>query len=288
MDSRKIFRMVLPLAGLIFVSSCAQTPKNYGSPKGYDLNSPERIILPDVLHELSGIAFSQDGSDLIFANEDENGKVYFFPPDDLTLQEMVFGGQGDYEGIAIGNGYVIVLESKGTILTFPYADVLQKKTMDLKMGKNLLPKEEYESLAISEKDSLLYVLCKKCREDKGSATTSGYILRLSGNGTVSNKGEFKIDGGQISELSSLKGKDFRPSALTLNTRTNEWYILSSVNKMLVTADEKWKITGAYSLDPSLFNQPESMAFDTEGNLYIGNEGGDKMGNATLLKFNRVP
>jgi len=275
----------MTLAGLFFFSACAQTPKSYKSPKGYDLNNGQRTILPDVLHELSGIAFQKERADLIFANEDESGKVYFFPPDDPTLQEVTFGGPGDYEGIAISNGYVIVLESEGTIHTFPYADVRQKSTTDIKIGKNLVPKENYESLAAASVDSLLYVLCKECDTDKGTSSVTGYILGLSKDGEVSNKGGFKIDEEQIDRLSSLRGKRFRPSALTFNTLTNEWYILSSVNKMLVTANEKWQITGAYPLDPSLFNQPEAIAFDQNGNLYIGNEGGDKMGNGTLLKFN---
>lgn len=275
----------MTLAGLFFFSACAQTPKSYKSPKGYDLNNGQRTILPDVLHELSGIAFQKERADLIFANEDESGKVYFFPPDDPTLQEVKFGGPGDYEGIAISNGYVIVLESEGTIHTFPYADVRQKSTTDIKIGKNLVPKENYESLAAASVDSLLYVLCKECDTDKGTSSVTGYMLGPSKDGEVSNKGGFKIDEEQIDRLSSLRGKRFRPSALTFNTLTNEWYILSSVNKMLVTANEKWQITGAYPLDPSLFNQPEAIAFDQNGNLYIGNEGGDKMGNGTLLKFN---
>lgn len=279
--------MLMSVAGLFIVSACAQTPKNYESPKGYDLNDGQRIILPDVLHELSGMSFPEDGSDFIFANEDESGKVYFFPPDDIALQEFQFGRPGDYEGIAISNGYVIVLESIGAIHTFPYADIGRKIKTDLKIAESLIPKGNYESLAASSADSLLYVLCKKCKEDKETTSISGYILGLSKDGAVSRQGEFNIDEGQIDQLSSLKGKRFSPSALTRNDRTKEWYILSSVNKMLVTADEKWKITGAYPLDPSLFNQPESMAFDTKGNLYIGNEGGDKLGNATLLKFNRL-
>ncbi|HUH47264.1 MAG TPA: SdiA-regulated domain-containing protein [Arenibacter sp.] len=288
MDNRKILRTYMALASLFFFSACAQVPKNYRSPKGYDLNRAERTILPYVLHELSGISFSQENNDFIFANEDENGKVYFFPPGNPVWREVQFGKAGDYEGIAISNGYVVVLESQGTIHTFPYADVHRGKTSELKIAEDLIPNGNYESLAASSADSLLYVLCKKCGVDKGATSTTGYVLGLSRDGEVSKKGEFKIDEGQIGRFSSLRGKSFRPSALTKNTRTNEWYMLSSVNKMLVTANGKWEITGAYPLDPSLFNQPEAIAFDLNGNLYIGNEGGDKTRNATLLKFDLIP
>jgi uncharacterized protein YjiK len=113
---------------------------------------------------------------------------------------------------------------------------------------------------------------------------TGYILELSKDGDVSNKGEFKIDEKQIDQFSSLQGKQFRPSALTKNKRTNQWYILSSINKMLVVTNDNWEVMGSYPLDPLLFNQPEAIAFDDAGNLYIGNEAGDKANKATLLKF----
>lgn len=274
----------MPVASLFFLSACAQTSTAFNSPKGYDLTKGEQWFLPDALHELSGIAFPQESSKHIFANEDENGIVYFFAPGDLNYQQIKFGKKGDYEGIAVSNGYVVILESKGTVYSFPYNDILKKDAANVKVGKNLIPKAEYESLATSAVDSLLYILCKQCPADKSSKKVSGYILGLSKDGDVSSKGEFKIDEGQIDRLSSLKGKRFRPSALTKNTNTNQWYILSSVNKMLVVTNDKWEVTGVYPLDPSLFNQPEAIAFDDAGNLYIGNEGGDKSNKSTLLKF----
>lgn len=77
---------------------------------------------------------------------------------------------------------------------------------------------------------------------------------------------------------------FRPSALAKNPKTNEWYILSSTNKLLVVADANWKVKTVYPLDLSLFLQPEGIAFDNQNNLYISNEG-DKTSKGTVLKFN---
>ncbi|WP_400261465.1 SdiA-regulated domain-containing protein [Sphingobacterium sp. SG20118] len=284
MNSKKLFWICMPIASLFFFSACAQTPKSFVSPKGYDLNNGEKQFLPDALHEISGIAFPQESSQYIFANEDEHGIVYFFAPGEQNLQQIKFAKKGDYEGIAINNGYVAVMESRGTIYTFPHADMSQKNASNVKVAESLIPKEEYESLAASTADSLLYVLCKKCTVDKGSKTLTGYILALAKDGEVSRKGEFKIDEEQIDRLSSLNGKSFRPSALTKNTQTNEWFILSSINKMLVVANDKWEVIGAYPLNPTVFNQPEAIAFDHSGNLYIGNEGGDKTNKATLIKF----
>lgn len=284
MNVRRLLSISMPVASLFFLCACAQTTQVYMSPKGYNLNKGEQLFVPDALHELSGIAFPEESSKHIFANEDENGLVYYFAPGEHEYKQIIFGKKGDYEGLAIGNGYIVVLESKGTVYTFPYSDILQKNATNVKVNKNLIPKAEYESLAASTVDSLLYIICKKCAVDQSSSTVTGYILGLSKEGDVFNKGEFKIDEKQIDLFSSLKGKQFRPSALTKNKRTNEWYILSSINKMLVVANDKWEVIGAYPLDPSLFNQPEAIAFDDAGNLYIGNEGGNKANKATLLKF----
>ena len=144
-----VSRVSMGLGCLFFLAGCAQTPKFYESPIGYDLNKGEPFVLPDVLHELSGIAFPEKSGDLIYANEDENGKVYFFSPGNPTLREIQFGKAGDYEAIAIGNGHVVVLESKGTVYTFPFLEIGQNKVTGLKITENLIPGEEYESLAFS-------------------------------------------------------------------------------------------------------------------------------------------
>lgn len=274
----------MPLACLFFFSACAPHHSVYPSPKGFDLNKGEKLFVPDALQELSGIAFPEESSRHIFANEDENGIVYFFVPGDKKYQQIKFGKKGDYEDITISNGFFIVLESNGSVYTFPYTDLLQQNATSVKLGKNIIPKAEYESLAATPIDSLLYVLCKKCAVDHKSNGVTGYILILSKGGDISRKGEFRINEQQIDHFSSLSGKKFRPSAMTKNKKTNQWYILSSINKMLVVTDDKWEVVGAYPLDPAIFNQPEAITFDDAGNLYIGNEAGDKNGKATLLKF----
>lgn len=270
----------------ILFPACAQTKIEYKSPTGYDLTQPEEFFLPDILHEISGIAFEEDKSDEIYAVEDETGNLYYFNPENDKLQKTKFGKKGDYEDLAVINNYVAVLRSDGKLFTFPLAEINQKKIKAVKEWKNLIPKEEYESLAA--KDSLLYVLCKECSIDKKTHKTSGYIFKLSKGGKLTPIGNFIIDGKQINAFFSLKNKDFRPSALTKNKLTNEWYILSSINKMLVVTDENWQVTSVYPLNPGIFNQPEGIAFDNKGNLYISNEGGNKTKKGTLLKFKLNP
>ena len=110
-------------------------------------------------------------------------------------------------------------------------------------------------------------------------------MQLQNDGTVKSAGGFSINTKTIGEqLTGKKKGAFRPSALAKNVNTNEWYILSSVNKVLVVTDASWKIKNVYPLNPKLFNQPEGIAFDDHNNLYISNEG-DLVTAGNVLKFN---
>jgi secreted PhoX family phosphatase len=54
---------------------------------------------------------------------------------------------------------------------------------------------------------------------------------------------------------------------------------------LVVTGNDWKIREACQLNGNIFNQPEGIAFDTAGNLYISNEG-DDLTQGNILKFAR--
>lgn len=271
------------LISLMF-SACSQTKPGYGSPAGYDLTKPEKFSLPTDLHEISGLTFNWQ-SDTILAVEDENGSIYRFVygQEDLILSK--FAKKGDYEGIALNKDYIIVLRSDGSLFTIAQKDLGAANISAVKEWKDLIPKEEYESIAYDPENGLIYVLCKKCSLDSKKQQTSVYIFELSAEGKIKLKGNTSIELKQIPEL---KNKDFRPSALAKNPNTGEWYILSSINKLLVISDKNWKIKSTYPLDPGLFNQPEGIAFDSDNNLYISNEGGELGNNGNIIRFKLNP
>ncbi|ULT38955.1 hypothetical protein KRR40_28395 [Niabella defluvii] len=59
--------------------------------------------------------------------------------------------------------------------------------------------------------------------------------------------------------------------------------MSSVNKMLVVANRQWRVTASYPLSRKLLVQPEGIAFDGAGNMYISSEG-DELQAGRILKF----
>ncbi|RYD92430.1 MAG: SdiA-regulated family protein [Sphingobacteriales bacterium] len=280
---RLVFVAVLALVFTAF--SCMQQKAGaVKSPQGYNLDAPVKYVLPLSLTEISGHTFYKGDPKTIYAQQDEDGKLFYFGFGDKDVKHVKFAGHGDYEDIAICKEQVIILRSDGTLIVFPFSSVrtnqaaAQAKTYDA-----ILPKGEYEGMYGDEKTGLLYILCKTCKGDKKEKATNGYIFSLAANGVIKESGNFSIGTTAIEDLTGKKKLKFAPSALAKNPRTNEWYILSSVNKLLVVADANWNVKQAYPLKASLFPQPEGIAFDKYNNLYISNEGSNLAGG-NILKF----
>jgi hypothetical protein len=293
------FIILLVSAGLMINLACTQKQDKSASkeaveaiseeaagsnPKGYDLLKPEKFNMPESLLEISGITFFNGSSDMLYAEEDESGRVYYLKLGDKQAKYVHFGKKGDYEDLGICNGQMVVLRSDGALFTFPFSQV-KSAEVEARKQDALLPEGEYEGMYADEKSKSLYVLCKHCADDKTTKASSGYILSIQTNGNIKQTGTFTVDVRTIEKLTGQKKVSFRPSALTKNQATNEWYILSSVNKMLVVADASWMIKAVYPLN-SAFNQPEGITFDGQQNLYISNEGSKtSMGNVLKFKYN---
>ncbi|WP_426588808.1 SdiA-regulated domain-containing protein [Mucilaginibacter sp. R-33] len=275
---------MLAVAVVFLIISCKNKEKAIpASPTGYDLNNPVKYKMPEDLTEISGFAFHNGKNDSVYAEQDEEGFLFNLKLGDKNANYTKFGKSGDYEDVAICREQVIMLKSDGTLFTFPFSQVRSKEAANVQKIKGELPEGEFEAICADEKTGLVYVLCKHCADEKTSKSSSGYILKLQADGTLKQTGIFVIDVKEIERLANKKRVPFRPSAMAKNTFTNEWYILSSVNKMLVVADVNWKVKNVYPLSVTIFGQPEGMAFDNQRNLYISNEG-DQLSAGNILKF----
>ena len=282
MQTKKIIPVVLMVVSFAALSTaCSQKPK-FDGPKGYAINTPQKIVMPSSLQEISGIAFYKGNPDTVYAEQDEDGKVFYLKPGDKRSQIFKFGKHGDYEDIAICNDFVIMLRSNGTLFTFPFADLRQEESQNVVEWKDLLPKGEYEGMYADEATGQIYIICKNCADENDKKIAKGYILQLNNQGQLSQQGNFAVNVKDIDKILGEKKIEFRPSALAQNPRTKEWYIVASIGKILVITDSNWKVTAVYKLNPALYIQPEGIAFDKNNNLYISNEGGD-LHSGNILK-----
>nr|WP_233173729.1 SdiA-regulated family protein [Pedobacter sp. ASV19] len=279
---------VLPLFALLVFYACKPVQVKYTSPKGYDLNNPEKFNMPESLLEISGIAFQKGDAKTIYSIQDEDGKLFKQTWGVKKQTNVHFASKGDYEDLAILKETVFVLKSNGSIYVFPLGEIYKKETDQVKQWKKILPKGEYESLYADEASNKLYAITKNSDEDHKSRQSTGYIFNYyPADGNLKLAGDFKIDSKQIEAFGTPIKSGLKASALAKNPRTNEWYILSSVQKMLVITTPDWKVKEVHKISPSKFNQPEGIAFDKDFNLYISNEG-DEITPGNILKFKYRP
>lgn len=266
------------------ISCVYKKPNGIENPKGYNLSKPDKFNMPEVLLEISGVTFNKGKNDYFYAHQDEDGSVFKIPVGSKDYTETKFNKKGDYEDIAMMKEQVFVLKSNGAIYAFSINELDKSEANNVVVTENVLPKAEYEGMFADEISGNIYVLCKNCKEDKGSKKSTGYILTLQKDNTLKLAGNFSIDVSEIDQISGKKKGAFRPSALAINPLTSEWYIISSVNKVLIVADSKFKIKDVFHLNGNTFNQPEGIAFDSIGNLYISNEGSETQ-EGNVLRFN---
>lgn len=272
------------LLGIFGTSACKNPRNKYTSPEGYDFTEPDKFNMPSSLLEVSGITFYKDNNDTIYSIQDEDGKLFRQKWDVKKQYSMKFARKGDFEDLAIFNEMVFVLKSNGTLYSFPFTEVVKSKSEQVRERMHLLPKGEYEGLYADAETNKLFILCKSCAEDKKTKQLSGYVFEYKPEvDSLFAAGNFKLDLNQIKAVNPRLKSSLSPSALARNLKTNEWYILSSANKVLLVADSNWKIKEAHRLNSSIFNQPEGIAFDKDLNLYISNEG-DEVNDGNIIKF----
>jgi len=267
--------------------ACGDSGGPVASPPGYDLKRFEKFVMGDDLLEISGIVLLPGKDDSLYAIEDEDGRLFYFKPGGDKAEKVKFGKRGDYEDVAVVDGRTfVVLRSDGSLYVFGVGDVRGgEKVANVTELPNVLPEGEYEGL-YGESDSTLYALCKNCKPDDQRDGVSVYKLRHQQDGSFAVTEHFTVDVSNINLPKEQRRGKFHPSALARHPITHEWYILSSVNKILLVLDDQWKVKSAYSLKPSVFKQAEGLAFDSKGNMYISNEGGDGNANVLLFKYNQ--
>ena len=276
---------IIILLSAVALTACGKTVKKVESPVGYDFSAPVKYEMKNSLEEISGIAFYPGSAAVMLAIQDEDGKLFYWNNGDpQSVQHLTFGEHGDYEDVGVSKNTVVVMRSDGVLFTMPVSEVKAGELKNVKKWKDLIPEGEYESLYVDGNSEKMIILCKNCSVDKkDGSTVSGFELELKEDGSPVLKNKFAINTEGIKKFKPKWQGPLKPSAVTFNSKTNEWFILASVNKLLVVTDQNWNIKQVVSLNLSPFPQPEGITFDIDNNLYISNEAGNTP-KGTVLKF----
>jgi uncharacterized protein YjiK len=258
----------------------------------YSLEKPDgRFILPPALTEISGLA--DLSSTRVACVQDEEGAVYVY---DLTSRKVVrkipFAAAGDYEGLsAVGDGF-FVLRSDGVL--YEIKDAAGGSSPQV--HRLALPTRDNEGLAFDAKYGRLLIAPKSRvgagKETKFDRAVFAFDLKRGRlvpdpvlEWSVGDVVAFAESRGLALPASSRKQGDTRvalrlsPSSVAVHPITDEIFILSATDPVLVSLSRSGAVTGYALLDRRLHRQPEGLAFTSSGDMLISNEGA---GGAPLL------
>ena len=280
------------------ILGCSPDITNDKLTTGYNLNLPDAsFILPDVLHEISGLTNINETS--VACIQDEYGIVYIY---DVVKNEIkdqfTFSIEGDYEGVARVDKTLYILRSDGALFEISNPE---SKDFDLDFYDTRVPSKDNEGLCYDKDNNRLLIACKskvgKGDENKDKRIIYAFDLKTK---TISKEPAFDFDIKVIlqfalnNKINLPKKKDkkdhtsepvlkFRTSEICINPVTKKLFLLSADDHLLFIFNIKGKIEQIAKLNPEIFNQAEGLTFFENGDMLISNEGQDK--KPTLLRFN---
>ena len=239
----------------------------------------ERWDLPSELVEISGITFT--GANEVASVQDEAGTIYLYDLGTKKITTRVpFGGSGDYEGVAVAGNTAYVIRADGTL--FEIASYRSSKPAVKQYRTGLTVDQDVEGLTYDAKNKLLLLAIKG--EEPGSKDYKGiYAFNLQSK-KLAKEPAYRIvlDDAVFEGINEKKKKNImQPSDLAVHPTTGELYVTEGASPKLLVMDPSGKGKNLYRMSTKEFTQPEGIAFNEKGELFISNEGGKGIG--TILK-----
>ena len=251
----------------------------------YKYDDPKQVMrLGRSLREISSLAYQAEG-DLLITNNDESG--HFFKLERATgkiIEKVKFGKDGDYEGIEILTDKILVVRNTGTLYIY---DPATKETERLK--NPLKSENDVEGLAYDPQTNKVLIACKgKGLHMKHSKKKQKYVyeydLESQELDTVPRLviaeqalTDFVRAHYDLSSKAALEGKikrvkGFAPSGIAVHPLTQDYYVISARESLVVRIGRDKKIKEIGFLQEFLLPQPEGITFTPDGDLFLSSEG----------------
>lgn len=263
-----------------FLSSCHQN-KHKALPavsSRYDFENPIVITLPAGLAEISGVVFYPKDSS-VFAIVDEDGLLFKIGLNkENKIEKWRFDKKRDYEDIVLHDSMFYVLVSNGDIETIQFENGDSIVTTLSAFPDASKKTNEFESLYYDDTLKQMILLCKNC-EDDGSKMVTAWSYDIVSKNYIQSI--YNIDANTIAQKLKEDKIKLRASATAINPITNELYILSSINHIILVTDRQGKYKALYKLDPATYKQAEGIAFTPWGDMIVSNES-KNIGSSNIL------
>lgn len=269
----------------------------------YQLNEPDATFkMPNKLKEISGLGINEAGT-YLYAIQDEEGDLFMINTSTGEVEEEInFHKDGDYEGVECAAGRIFIVKSSGTLYEVKNLGTDNQELIKNKFTFN--KNSDVEGLGYDPIENRLLISCKgkagkgdEYEFKKGIFSLDMDSMQLDLNPvytiSVEEVKSFLEVNNTLEKIDKLiklfqPGEEFifGPSGIAVHPRTNDIYIISSVGKVIVVLNRLGKIKHIIKLKKKIHQQPEGIAFDQDGTLYIANEGKDDKGK--IYKFAYLP
>ncbi|MFT5647271.1 MAG: hypothetical protein ACI976_001960 [Aureispira sp.] len=272
----------------------------------YDFDAPnEKFKLSKALKEISGLTCYKDK--WLAAVQDEKGAIYLIDMNTGKTQDIIeFSADGDYEGIACVKEVFYTLRADGVLFQIKNWKGKHKKVSTKVINTNLGERNDTEGLTFDPLKNRLLIACKASpvigKKESGSRAVYAYNLKknefeVEPTFLLSRKAFKKYIKEHLKENPSYKPylKEIKkekkelllkPSAIAIHPISNDFYLLSAAGNSLIVLDRSFNIKHLERLDAKRFEQPEGLAFNSKGDLFISSEGLKK--KARIYKFDYLP
>jgi len=251
----------------------------------YRLNEPSLVInfVSEDLYEVSGLG-PTDEPGIFCAISDERGEVLFLDgaAGGSILRRVHFRDKGDFEGVEMVRKCLYAVRSNGEVFEIDRWNTDKPKITSYKTF--LTKADDVEGLGYDKNRNALLLACKGDPDSAYSRHIYAFDLRKN---QLAETPAYSINPLEVNALAPYLDTEklhyFSPSGVAVHPITGDVYVLSTALKRMVVLDyETGKIRYVARLDKKTLPQPEGIAFDTAGNLYLASEG--KKGEGMLLRF----
>lgn len=264
-------RASVPLILLFFLLPACDSAAQ-GDISGYDFGKSGRhqVELNRMLREISGLTVTPRGH--LLAHDDEKGVIYRL--DAMTgsiLSRFKLGRTTvteDFEDIASAGEMLYLVTSDGRLFVFREGKDGGRVEYNI-LNTPLTRSNDVEGLCFDPESNALLMACKGSpgRGYSGKRTVYSYYPLAQ---RMDARPRFILDEKQLSP--SIRGRRFKPSAIARHPLRKTFFILASEGCSLVEVDANGNLRGVQPLDPKLHPQPEGLAFLSNGDMIISDEG----------------
>jgi uncharacterized protein YjiK len=252
-----------------------------------------QVVLPQALHEISGLAVTGDGR--LFAHGDEDGTVFEVEPragrivkrfalaatgrePDLGKKPEAGRVTGDFEDITVVGDRFYMVTSNGVLVEF--AEGADGARVPFTVHQTGLDGRcEVEGLTHDPAHRTLLLLCKELRSRANRDRVEIYAWSIA-NRRIDPKPAVTVSYLALASLTGVRA--FNGSAITYMPGGDTLLLIAGPQRAYAEITGRGQIVRGGPLDRASQTQPEGVAFLGDGTLLISSEGGK--GQATLSGY----